>query len=364
MRTKEMIQNDINNLEVEKRSFIESVKNGTGKFNKEEAESKLSEFTQKRSNLEKEFAELSKPEGGKTFGISNRDFLESAKQNRSLTIGENGKVEQVKELFETINEKEGVLSLLSIDYVDNASINIPILEPSLKNPSDVEEGGTIAEDDEASMATTEIQPLGLASLLGVTKEALELNTVDIASKLPELFNKAFRKVIHSKILTGTLSGAKGVKGIWTSASENATNAKNTTTIAGSSITCSELAGLALQVSGYDEDFAIVMNPATYQGVLADSTDGEDVKLYKQSLITSKEIEGVKIILDAKAPATKATGSVLAVAVPLSRFHLAIAGNVTVDPIKVKGDTKTYFQAEIFVGGKQVTDSDLFALAVA
>ena len=214
------------------------------------------------------------------------------------------------------------------------------------------------------MKTTEIQVYGLASVLGVTAEALQLNTVDIQSKLPELFRKAFRKKLHTKVLQGSLisNTQKGVKGIWTSA---AANTAGITQLAANqtSIKCSDLAGLALKVSGYDETFEIVMNPATYQNVLSDSTNGEDVKLYKEGLIRSKEIEGVKVRLDAKAPKATTAGSILAVAVPLSRFHVGVAGGITITPIKVKGDSKTYFQAEAFVGGKQVSDTDLFSLAV-
>ena len=153
-----------------------------------------------------------------------------------------------------------------------------------------------------------------------------------------------------------------MKGIWTSA---AANTAGITQLASgqTSIKCSDLAGLALKVSGYDETFEIVMNPATYQNVLSDSTSGDDIKLYKEGLIRSKEIEGVKVRLDAKAPKATSAGSILAVAVPLSRFHVGVAGGITITPIKVKGDSKTYFQAEAFVGGKQVSDTDLFSLAV-
>ena len=365
IKTEAELRADIEALELERRSFMEEVRHGTGEFNEEEAKSKLADFDKRRADLEKAYAEIDKPEGGKEgITLTNRDFVDAAKEMRSITIGGNGKINQVQQLFEGIGEKDDILNAVTFDYSDNASTNIPVLEPGLEEPADTAEGGSINEDNEAEMKTTEIQVYGLASVLGVTAEALQLNTVDIQSKLPELFTKAFRKKLHSKVLQGTLisSTQKGVKGIWTSA---AANTAGITQLASgqTSIKCSDLAGLALKVSGYDETFEIVMNPATYQAILADSTSGEDVKLYKEGLIRSKEIEGIKVRLDAKAPKATTAGAILAVAVPLSRFHVGVAGGITITPIKVKGDSKTYFQAEAFVGGKQVSDTDLFSLAV-
>ena len=359
------IRAQIEALELERRSFMEEVRHGTGEFKEDEAKAKLEDFDKRRADLERAYAELEKPEAGdNALHLTNRDFIDAAREMRSITIGANGKINQVQQLFEGIGEKDDILNAVTFDYSDNAATNIPVLEPGLEEPADTAEGGSINEDDEAEMKTTEIQVYGLSSVLGVTAEALQLNTVDIQSKLPELFRKAFRKKLHTKVLQGTLvsSTQKGVKGIWTSA---AANTAGITQLAANqtSIKCSDLAGLALKVSGYDETFEIVMNPATYQDVLSDSTNGEDVKLYKEGLIRSKEIEGVKVRLDAKAPKAKTAGSILAVAAPLSRFHVGVAGRITITPIKVKGDSKTYFQAEAFVGGKQVSDTDLFSLAV-
>ena len=360
------IRAQIEALELERRSFMEEVRHGTGEFKEDEAKAKLEDFDKRRADLERAYAELEKPEAGdNALHLTNRDFIDAAREMRSITIGANGKINQVQQLFEGIGEKDDILNAVTFDYSDNAATNIPVLEPGLEEPVDTAEGGSsINEDDEAQMNTTEIQVYGLASVLGVTAEALQLNTVDIESKLPELFKKAFRKKLHSKVLQGTLvsNTQKGVKGIWTSA---AANTAGITQLAANqtSIKCSDLAGLALKVAGYDETFEIVMNSATYQAILADSTSGEDVKLYKEGLIRNKEIEGVKVRLDAKAPKATSAGSILAVAVPLSRFHVGVAGGITITPIKVKGDSKTYFQAEAFVGGKQVSDKDLFSLAV-
>ena len=100
-----------------------------------------------------------------------------------------------------------------------------------------------------------------------------------------------------------------------------------------------------------------------QALLADATAGEDVKLYKEGLIRDKSIEGVRIVLDAGAPKATAAGSVLAVAVPFNRYAIGIAGELSIKPVDVLGDTKSYFQATMFFSGKQVSDKDLLSLAV-
>lgn len=363
--TKAEIRAALDALAVERRSYMEGVKKGSGEFNEEEANAKLADFDKRAADLERQLAELEKPQTrSQTLKLTNRDFLDAVEQKRSITIGGNGAINQVKELFETIGEKSDILEKVTYDYGENAATNIPVFEPALAEPNSTDEGGSISEDEDADMATTEIQVRGETALLGVTAEALRLNTVDIESKLPELFRKAFRKKLHRMVVTGTLREGteKGTKGIFVSA---AANTAGITELAEgqTKIKITDLAGLALKVSELDEDFEIVMNSKVYQDIMSDNTEGEDIKIYKEGLIRDKSIEGVKVRLDPKAPKAVTAGSILAVAVPLSRYHVGVAGTIEITPIKVKGDSKTYFQAEAFFGGKQVTDSDIFSLAV-
>ena len=358
------IRQKLAELEIERRSFLEEVRTGSGEFNAEEATKRLADIEARKTQLEKEFAQLQKPQDGEQkegAGFSARDFLDAAREQRTITIGTNGQIKQVKDLVETVQEGDALVDKVTFDYGPNASTNIPVLEPGLDEPSDYAEGtASVSEDANAALTTTEIQPKAYASVLPVTAEQIQMGSVDIVTKLPELFSKVFKRKMHRGLLTGD-GQSKRMKGIFVSAAED--NA-HLTAIAGTKITITELAGLALNVIGLDEPYEIVMNPAVYQGILSDSTDGEDIKIYKEGLIRDKSIEGVKIILDSKAPTSTAAGSVLAVAAPLSRYHIGVAGQVTVSPIKVKGDTKTYFQAEAFFSGKQVTDSDIYSLAVA
>lgn len=362
--TKAELRAALDQLAIERRSYLEEVKKGTGEFNAEEAQKKLAEMDSRAADLEKQIAELDKPVATRNEGlkITNRDLLDAVAEKRSITIGSNGQINQVKQLFEGVQDTDDILNKISYDYGPNASTNIPVLEPGLEDPSAQSEGATnISADSTAALATTEIQPKCYVAVLPITAEQLQLGSVDIEAKLPELFRKVFRKKMHKELFVGDGS-SKNVKGIWTSA---AANTAGVTPLAGASIKPSELATLALKVAQKDEEYEILMNPATYGALMANTAEdgANSAKVYKETLIRDKTIEGIKVRLDPQCPSTTAATSVLAVAAPLSRFHMGVAGEVTITPIRVRGDTNTYFQAEAFFGGKQVSDKDLYSVAV-
>lgn len=51
IKTKAELRADIEALELERRSFMEEVRHGTGEFNEEEAKSKLADFDKRRADL-------------------------------------------------------------------------------------------------------------------------------------------------------------------------------------------------------------------------------------------------------------------------------------------------------------------------
>lgn len=368
MRTHDEIVAELDSVEMEMRSLINSVKDTSKECNTEEAKTTHANLVNRKNALIKELAECEKPneveERSAKAGLLFRtdEWLKSAREQRSITIGDVGAINQIKTLIKEIAETDDILNRASYYYGADASTLIPVLTP-ISDPTGQSEGASgITDDSDASITVTEIQPKAYVSILPITAEMLAMGAVNIESELPTIFAKSFRKVMHNGMLQGTGSN-KAMKGLFVSASANTagitTLAQNQT-----SIKLSDLAGLALRVSSKDETFEIVMNPSTYQNILSDSTSGEDVKLYKEGLIRDKSIEGVKIILDAQAPSATTAGSILAVAVPLSRYAIGVAGQLEIKPIHVKGDTKTYYQAMMFFSGKQVTDTDLYSLAVA
>ena len=351
--TREEIQSKIDDCELELRSLMDEVKNNAD-VKVEDIRAKKEEIEKRRADLTKELAQLNAPapEGEETRGLLfNRDaWLKAAEEKRALQIGATkfGSVNQIKSLVKEIAEKDGVLAKASFFYGANASTVIPVLSPSIANPGDYAEGATnVAVDTDAQLKTTEITPKAYVAVLPITAEALKLGIVDLEAELPDVFGRAFAKVIFTAAADST-SGATVTE---LAASQTA-------------IKLSDLATLALTVSALDEEYEIVMNPTVYGSMLADSTAGEDVKIYKESLIRDKTIEGVKVTLDAKAPTSTSAGAILCVAAPLSRYAVGIAGEIDIEAIKKVGDTNTYFQATMFFGGAPECGADLYAIAVA
>lgn len=330
----------------------------------EDVDKEIAELRSKVAEVKKEIAQRSAPKDPGEGKIASplydkRSWLDAAKEKRSITIGSTGAINQVKDLVKKVADNNDILQKASFYYGPNASTIIPVLAP-IDDPDGYAEGASdVAVDTDAGVSVCEITPKAYAKILPITAEALTMNTIDLEKELPEVFAKAFRKVMHSGMMSGSGS-SKAMKGLFVSA---ASGTKTQLAASQTAIKLSDLSALALTVSSKDEEYEIVMHPQTYSAILADSTSGEDVKIYKESLIRDKMIEGVKIRLDSKAPYATTAGSVLAVAAPLSRYAIGVAGELEISPIKVKGDTKTYFQAIMFFSGKQVSDSDLYCLAV-
>lgn len=368
--TREEIQSKIDDCELELRSLMDEVKNNAD-VKVEDIRAKKEEIEKRRADLTKELAQLNAPapEGEETRGLLfNRDaWLKAAEEKRALQIGATkfGSVNQIKSLVKEIAEKDGVLAKASFFYGANASTVIPVLSPSIANPADYAEGATnVAVDTDAQLKTTEITPKAYVAVLPITAEALKLGIVDLEAELPDVFGRAFAKVMHSGMVTGA-GTSKKMTGLFTAAADSTSGATVTELAANqTAIKLSDLATLALTVSALDEEYEIVMNPTVYGSMLADSTAGEDVKIYKESLIRDKTIEGVKVTLDAKAPTSTSAGAILCVAAPLSRYAVGIAGEIDIEAIKKVGDTNTYFQATMFFGGAPECGVDLYAIAVA
>lgn len=159
-------------------------------------------------------------EGAKMTTLRNKDFIEAVAEKRSLTIGNNGAINQVKEIVKAVKEKDDILSRAKFYYGPNASTNIPVLDPRPATPSGQAEGATsIAADSTAVLGTCEITPKAYVSILPVTLEALKMNSVDIESELPVIFEDAFRKAMHAGLVTGT-GTSKEMKGVFVSAAAN------------------------------------------------------------------------------------------------------------------------------------------------
>lgn len=382
MRTKQEIQNDIDNLDVELRSIMEEVKDDTKAFDKDAVAKRRAEIAEKRAALCKEMASLQAPptpsEVQERAGTiyDPEVWKRAAADRRSITLGTTpapgiGSINQLTTLFKDISDSDDILKRATYFYGPNATTSIPVLAP-MDDIGDYAEGtrpvenatsgvttGGIAEDTSAAITTTEIQPKAYARVLPITYEMQTMGSVNFEAQINDVFTKAFNRTMHKGMLTG--DGAdKRMKGILTSA--KATDATKIE-IGASTIKINDLAGLALSVLGKSESFTLLMNPSVYQTLLSDSSTSEDIKIYKEGLIRDKSIEGVPILLDSLLTVGTAAGSPLVIAVPFSRYAIGIAQQIVIKAIEDKDSTYTYFKAVMFFSGKQISDKDLHSLVV-
>lgn len=367
MKTKDELTAEISQVDMELRELHDAVRDTSRAVNLARAREKALALEERKRSLQGALsrfaAECARPERrahSMRSLVTAEALLRSARERRSIVIGDAGAINQIRQLFKEISETDNILNLATYYYGPNASTNIPVLS-TLDEPADYVEGtDSVAADASAGITVTEIQPKAHASVLPITAEMLQMGAVDIEAQVADIFSQAFRSAMHRGMLTGD-GRDKRMKGLFTSAAENT---GGQTAAAGSAITITELSRLALALSSKDESYRIIMNPSVYQGVLSDATDSEDIKIYKEGLIRDKTIEGVEVLLDAYAPAGTGSGNVLAVAAPLHRYAIGIAGELMIKPIDVMGDTKTYYQAIMFFSARQVSDSDVYSITAA
>ena len=365
MRSEEAIRNDIAQAELAMRSIHDKAHDLGAAFDIEAARKELEGLASRKAQLQRELAELMKPvarDERMAALLTRESLLKAAADQRALVIGTSniGAVNQIRQLFKEIAETDSILNYASYYYGPNAATNIPVLAP-MEDPAFYGEGETnVLLDTSANITVTELKPQTLASALSVTAEMIQMGVVEIETQIPDLFRAAFQKKMHWQMLHGSGSNRE-FTGIFTTA---AANTSKQTPAAGSNITVTELAGLALQISSLDTSFRIIMHPSIYQGILSDTQNTEDIKIYKEGLIRDKSIEGIPILLDAYAPKATTSGSVLAVACPLSRYAIAIAGELKIIPKYKPQDTHTYYDAIMFANGKQVSENDLYSIVAA
>jgi hypothetical protein len=121
----------------------------------------------------------------------------------------------------------------------------------------------------------------------------------------------------------------------------------------------DLVLLALTIHDFADDACIVLHPSIYAGIISDDTN---LNLpYREEMIRGKTIEGVPLIITSSAPSGVDAGSIVAVTGRLSEYGFAVAGEITIDPIKKVGDTNTYFQASMFANGAKIVDKNFYGL---
>jgi HK97 family phage major capsid protein len=345
-------------IDIEIRSLQQNIVDN--KINADEAKTKFEELKTRKSDIMKQIALAEAPLGKRDSDNHNvyADIQKSLIEQRGITLNGTGALNSVKEIFKELSLKTEILQHIKYFYGDNENTRIPVLSPGLALASFVAEGAnSIAVDSQATLTKTFLTPHAAVSILPISLEALKLGSVNLESELNNIFAESYNELILREVINGSGTGLH-FNGLFTSALANTDNqiecgATGTPKMA-------DLVKLAMQINSFIDNAFIVLHPSIYMGILADSTNGV-ADLYKEELIRNKTIEGVKILTSPVCPNALTSGSVVAVAGRLSDYAIGVAGTITIDVIKQRGDTNTYFQSYLFMNGAPILDKNFYSL---
>ena len=344
------MEQELLNINIELRSLGENVKNGSIKS--EEAKGKLELLKSQKREIEQKIAQANMPAENRNVTIE--DIRKAMVEKRAITLNGTGAINQIRELQKELSRKKEILNLVRYFYGANASTNIPVWSPSLATPATAAEGATnIAVDNQAVLSNKSITPHAFVSILPVSAEALTLGSVNLESEFNEIFGEAFADGFAQQVVQGSGTGLN-FQGLFTGITQDVlcedTGAPK----------MKDLVELALKVKDFTDDAIIVMNSSIYSLIQADDTVGV-AQLYKEELIRTKTIEGVKVLLTGYAPSAITAGSIVAVAGRMRDYAFGLASEIQIEPIKKVGDTNTYFQAIVFGNGRKILDKNFFGL---
>jgi HK97 family phage major capsid protein len=349
------MENELLENKIQMRALSEDVK--SGKVKAADAKQQLDQLRAKKTEIEKKIALRNAPlsRGGGEATSKFADIRKAMVEQRSITLNGTGAILQVQELIKELSKKTPLLEGVRKFYGANASTNIPIFSPTIAQPGGFAEGATnVTADTQAALGNKSLTPHAFVSLLPVSAETLNLGSVNFEAELPAIFADAFSQAFHDQIATGSGTGLN-FKGIFTTAAANTNAIDVDPTLKG-------LRDLALQLQDYnDMDGVIIMHPSVYSLIMSDTavTNGED--LYKEELIRSKMIEGVRVMLTTACPSSVASSACFCVGGSLGNYGLAIAAELQIEPLKKVGDTNTYFQASLFANGSPIKEQEFIGL---
>lgn len=287
-----------------------------------------------------------------------REIIDAMLNKRAITLNGSGAVEVINALFKAFANKTSVVDGVRFFQGPNANTVIPILSPRPARPARAAEGATsISSDSTAVLAATELKPETYVSVLPVSFEALKYCGANLESELVGVFADAFRDAMAYQMVNGrdkaTYYEFLGLFNAAPAANQIACDSSGSPVMA-------DLVELALKMQ--DKVMAeptIVISPTFYAGITSAAVTGYEV--YKNELIMNRTIEGVKVEVCGYAPSTTTANSIVAVGFDKGDYAVGIAADITIEPIRAKGDTNTYFQAIMGIDGKPICDANVYGL---
>lgn len=287
-----------------------------------------------------------------------REIVTAMQEKRAITLSGAGAVEVINELFKVFRTRTSILEGVRFFQGPNAQTKIPVLSPRPARPSRVAEGVTNASGDStAALGHTDLEPETYFSELAVSFETLKYAPVDFERELYEVFSDAFVDAMAHQMVNGRgKTTYHEFGGLFTSVP-----AGNQIACASSGApTIADLVKLALAMQDkVMRTPTIVISPTLYAGITSASVSGYDV--YKNELIMNRTLEGVKVEVTGFAPSTTTANSIVAVGFDKGDYAIGVAADLTIEPIRAKGDTNTYFQAIMGMDGKPIVAANVYGL---
>ena len=354
-------QSEIDNVTMELRSLMDSVKDTSKDVNLDEVRTKKAELEEKRANLIKQMAELDKPlaKGSEEKTVW-RQMAEAMIEKRTVNLAGTGVVNTLKELVKKVVSKTDVLDGVRFFYGKDAATKIPVWGTQLKADF-VAEGTTgTAKTNVAGVTTIDAQEI--LSSLPVSQMMLDLGAANLEAELPGLFEEAIADLLadgmcNGKVITVGEETVVAMVGVFTASNTSVFNQACTMVKLG------EFArGLRSKKYRNPE---IIMSNAVYTKFLGDTSTDETTKIYKEGLIRDKKIEDVVVKLTDYAPSTGSGSSgawadndVICVGMDASNYAIGMAGQLNITKKDVPSSTVVYFDANAYAGGKPVLAADV------
>jgi len=287
-----------------------------------------------------------------------REFWSKMRQamleKRAISANGTG-VNTVSDVVKALVDGGKLRSKVSVFSAPNAKSIVPCFVPGLALPTGQAPGATgVAADTTAVLGAKELALKSWMSILGVAMDALI--STEIERQLPQIFADAFSGAVDKGIIAGTGAG-NDMLGVFVASASGVPVASDINCAAAGAPKWADLLGLAGQIIGLGGNLAraaIVLNPAFVSNLLAEATTSAEG--LKMELLTRGTIRSIPVVESSYAPSATVAGSYVAVGGYFDHYGLAIARELTIDPIKVVGSDSTTFQAFVYMQGSPLVGS--------
>lgn len=282
-------------------------------------------------------------------GILRRAMLKAGEEKRAITANGTG-VNTVGGIVKALVDGGKIAPKVAKFYAPNAKTVVPVFAPHLAVPVGTAEGATgTSSDSTGALGAKEFTLKPWYSTIAISMAALFAS--DIESELPQIFAEAFGQAMDKAICVGAGSGNDAL-GVFIASSSGVTTTQDIDCAAAGAPAWADYLGLAMELlgnmNGPVERAAIIVNPAVFKTALGAAASGYDPM--KVEYLTRGTILGIPVILSSYALTTLTAGSYVAVGGYFSHYGLAVAQELTIDPIKTVGSDNVTFQAFVYMQG--------------